>query len=174
MSILIITRIGGLVRAFAGARKGVVKHEYRKVLPRAMNLRDIPLEAVSDLEKIPGVERVVEDRYYPDMINLQQSIPLINGLQSQIETAGMSADGSGVRICICDTGVDADHIMYADRYDASASYDIVNDDDDPDDDHGHGTHVAGIALVEPGFHLIHAMKKHCHSREWHRRLRLSA
>jgi serine protease AprX len=140
----------GLVRAFSKARGGIVKYEYKRVLSRVMNLRNIPSQAVSALKKIPGVERVEEDRYHPHLINLHRSTPLINGLQSQINTAGLSVDGSGVRVCVCDTGIDMNHVMYADRIDTAASYDFANDDPNPEDDHGHGAHVAGIAVGGTG------------------------
>jgi len=140
----------GLIRAFAKEKGGIVKYEYKAVLPRVMNLRNIPFQAVSALEKIPGVERVEEDRYHPDLVKLHRSTPLINGLQSQINTAGLSVDGSGVRVCVCDTGIDMDHWMYADRIDTAASYDFANNDPNPEDDHGHGAHVAGITVGGTG------------------------
>ncbi|MFQ5415352.1 MAG: S8 family serine peptidase, partial [Phycisphaerae bacterium] len=36
--------------------------------------------------------------------------------------------------------------MYASRIDTAASWDFNNNDPNPDDDHGHGSHVAGIAV----------------------------
>ena len=59
-------------------------------------------------------------------------------------------DGTGVRVCVCDTGIDMDHMMYADRIDAAASYDFANNDSNPDDDNGHGSHVSGIAVGGTG------------------------
>jgi serine protease AprX len=140
----------GLIRAFAKNRGGIVKYEYKTLLPRVMNLRNIPSRAVSALEKIPGVERVEEDRYHPNLVKVHRSTPLIDGLQGQINAAGLSVDGSGVRVCVCDTGIDMDHWMYADRIDTAASYDFANDDPNPEDDHGHGAHVAGIAVGGTG------------------------
>jgi hypothetical protein len=40
--------------------------------------------------------------------------------------------------------------MYTDRIDTDAGYDFANDDPDPEDDHGHGSHVAGIAVGRTG------------------------
>jgi hypothetical protein len=68
------------------------------------------------------------------------------GAYNRSGEAGFDADGSEVRICIVDTGIDTDHAMYSDRIDAAAGYDFANNDQDPEDDHGHGSHVAGIAL----------------------------
>jgi subtilisin family serine protease len=138
------------VRAFAEQRGGILKHEYGAVLPNVVNLRDIPVEAVGTLEKLPGVVKVEKDEYHPDALALHDSTPLIRALQSQITAAGHSADGTGVRICIVDTGIDSDHAMYADRIDTSKGYDFYNDDANPEDDHGHGSHCAGIAAGGTG------------------------
>jgi serine protease AprX len=135
---------------FARDKGGFLKYEYKTVLPNVMNLRNIPVKAIEALERIPGVERVVEDKYHENVLKLDESTPLIRGLQSQNSGAGYSADGAGVRICVCDTGIDTDHIMYSDRIDFEAGFDFYNDDDDPEDDHGHGSHVAGIAVGGTG------------------------
>ncbi|UCC29305.1 MAG: S8 family serine peptidase, partial [Phycisphaerales bacterium] len=138
------------LRAFAARRGGLVKHEYRAVMPNVINLRDIPESELEALEKLPGVVRVERDEYHPNALMLHDSTPLIRGLQSQITGAGYSADGAGVRICIVDTGIDSDHIMYSDRIDTSAGYDFFNDDSNPEDDHGHGSHCSGIAAGGTG------------------------
>ena len=43
------------VRALAAKHGGVVRYEYKAVLPKVINLRNMPLAAVAALEKIPGV-----------------------------------------------------------------------------------------------------------------------
>ena len=53
-------------------------------------------------------------------------------------------DGSGVGICVIDTGADPNHLALADRI--AGWQDWVNGRTTPYDDNGHGTHVAGIAL----------------------------
>jgi serine protease AprX len=149
VSVLVHVQAGadrGPIRAFAAGAGGIVKYEYKTVLPNVMNLRNLPPAAIDALKRIPGVVRVVEDKYHENLIKLDESTPLIRGLQSQVGGAGLDADGSGVRVCVCDTGIDMDHIMYSDRIDTAASYDFANNDNDPDDDHGHGAHVAGIAV----------------------------
>ena len=52
--------------------------------------------------------------------------------------------GSGVHVYIIDTGINPDHVQYADRM--GPGFDFVDDDDVPDDCNGHGTHCAGTAL----------------------------
>ena len=140
----------GPVRAFAQQQGGNVRHEYKVTLPNVINLRNIPIAAVAALERIPGVVQVEQDQYHPNLVKLHDSTPLIRGLQSQITGAGYSADGSGVRVCVCDTGIDTDHLMYADRIDTAAGYDFYNDDSNPEDDNGHGSHVSGIAVGGTG------------------------
>jgi subtilisin len=52
--------------------------------------------------------------------------------------------GAGVKVGVIDTGINRTHVDLAPNYDASCSYDFVNNDTDPMDDHGHGSHVSGI------------------------------
>ncbi|MFH0983586.1 MAG: S8 family serine peptidase [Planctomycetota bacterium] len=138
------------LRAFAAERRARVKYEYDTVMPDVINLRDVPESEIEALENLPGVLRVERDEYHPNVLMLHDSVPLIRGLQSQIAAAGLSADGAGVRICIVDTGIDSDHMMYADRIDTAAGYDFYNDDSNPEDDHGHGSHCSGIAAGRTG------------------------
>jgi serine protease AprX len=56
-------------------------------------------------------------------------------------------DGSGVGICLIDTGIDPNHVQLAGRI--IGWKDWVNDGLTPYDDHGHGTHVASIAAGKP-------------------------
>ncbi len=141
------------VRALATKAGGVVKYEYHTVLPNVLNLRGLAKADVEALKRIPGVIRVEEDVYHPNLVKLDEATPLVRGLQSQITGAGYSADGSGVRLCVCDTGIDTDHVMYASRIDFAASYDFHNNDPDPEDDHGHGTHVSGTAVGGTGLNV---------------------
>ena len=146
VSVLVHMQAGadrGPVRGFAAAQGGHVKYEY-DILPNVMNLRGIPQGALNALRAMPGVVKVDDDLVVHAHMN--DSAPLIRALQSQISGAGLSADGSGVRVCIIDTGIDSDHIMYATRIDTAAGRDFVNNDNDPEDDAGHGSHVAGTAL----------------------------
>ena len=137
------------VRDFARARGGHARYEY-SILPRVLNLRGIPRDALADLRRLPVVMRVEEDRAV--RIDLNDSTPHIRALQSQVQGAGLAVTGSGARVCVIDTGIDADHTMFASRVDALAGFDFANGDSDPADDHGHGSHVAGIALGRTGFH----------------------
>ncbi|MDH3283820.1 MAG: S8 family serine peptidase [Acidobacteriota bacterium] len=136
------------VKEFARARGGFARYEYT-LLPRVLNLRGVPREEIDALRALPGVVRVVEDHRV--RVHLNDSTPHVRALQGQVQAAGLSVTGAGARVCVIDTGIDPDHTMFASRIDAAAGYDFVNDDADPADDHGHGSHVAGIALGRTGF-----------------------
>ncbi|NOX58756.1 MAG: S8 family serine peptidase, partial [Planctomycetes bacterium] len=138
------------IKTFVTTRGGKVKYEYGAVLPNVMALRDLTDADVEALKKLPGVVRIEEDMYHPNVVKLDEATPTISALQSQLTTAGHSVDGTGIRVCVCDTGIDMDHTMYSARIDTAASWDFANNDSNPDDDHGHGSHVAGIAVGRTG------------------------
>jgi subtilisin family serine protease len=136
------------LRSFARGRGAWVHYEY-EILPNVINLRGIPRPALDALlAQVPGVRAVEEDLEVH--AHLTDSTPLIRALESQVLGAGFSADGGGVRVCVLDTGIDTDHIMYSSRIDFGAGRDFVNGDSDPEDDNGHGAHVSGIAVGATG------------------------
>ncbi len=137
----------GALHRFMARNGGVVKYEYQ-LLPGVVNVRRIPEQALAGLQNVPGVLRVEEDGEVH--AHMDDSVPLIGALQSQITSAGYTADGAGVRVCIVDTGIQSGRSLYADRIDTAAGRDFVNGDNDPEDDHKHGTHVAGIAAGGTG------------------------
>ena len=60
--------------------------------------------------------------------------------------ADFGVDGSGVTICITDTGLDATHEQFdTNPVGPGEFFDAINGQAAPYDDHYHGTHVAGIA-----------------------------
>lgn len=138
------------VKSAATERGGFTRYEYGAAMPNAINIRNVSAETIETLRAMPGVTKIEEDMYHPDLVRLDESTPLIRGLSTQLASAGHAIDGSGVRVCVADTGIDMDHIMYAGRIDAAASYDFANNDSNPNDDNGHGSHVAGIAVGGTG------------------------
>jgi len=64
---------------------------------------------------------------------------------------GNLVDGSGVTICVIDTGIDAAHELFDTKGLGPGSFhDAVNNQPDPYDDNGHGSHTAGIATGDGG------------------------
>jgi subtilisin family serine protease len=139
------------VKAFAAQRGGIVKYEYDAVLPHVMNLRKLTAADVAQIRQLPGVVSVEPDEFHENVLQMHDSMPLIRALQSQITGAGLSARGAGVRVCVIDTGIDSDHLLYSSRIDTAAGRDFHNGDNNPEDDHGHGAHVSGTAVGGDGF-----------------------
>ena len=132
------------VRKFARECGASVRFEYETVLPDVVNVRDISEVDVEALRLLPGVVRVEPDEIV--RIQLNDSTPLVRASEAQLEAAGLSTTGDGVRVCVIDSGIDSDHTLYAERIDTAAGIDVFNADSDPEDDNGHGAHVAGIAV----------------------------
>lgn len=129
-----------------------VFHTYSLLPAASMRLSPLMLEAV---RRDPGVESIHEVMQVT--IQLDESVPQISGPQAQ----ALGFDGSGVKVCVVDTGVDDSHYALPPLY---AEYDFVNNDGNAYDDNGHGTHVAGIVAsqdsryggVAPGATLLAA------------------
>ena len=135
----------GPARAFAANQGGNVKYEYT-VLPNVINLRNIPVTALNGLQNVQGVVQIEED--LPVQAVLSESVPRIRADQGTLTGNGFNnVNGSGVRVCVIDTGGDQDHpAFFSGQIDSAAGYDFVNDDADPEDDHWHGTHVSSTAV----------------------------
>lgn len=136
------------VRQFAALKNAKVQFEY-DILPNVVNVRGVTKEEIEELQAIPGIVRIEDDKIY--QLSAHDSMPLIRGLESQKTSAGFNARGAGTRVCIIDSGIRADHVMFAGRVDTAAGWDYYNNDSDPNDDNGHGTNVAGIAVGGDGF-----------------------
>src|SRR3989344_6124510 len=118
----------------------------------------IPARDIDKLDGI-GVELIqTENKYFP---LLDVAIPVINvsGFRSG------SYDGSGVNVCVIDTGINASHPALSSRVIAQKDFIITDTDgDNPMDISGHGTHVAGIVAstdsvfggVAPGTGILNA------------------
>ena len=61
----------------------------------------------------------------------------------------VSGDGTGVVLCIVDSGIDSDH-RDLQKMNLVGWYDAIGDSDSPYDDEGHGTAMAGIIVAEDG------------------------
>jgi len=104
------------------------------------------------LKSNPNLEVFEDHRFH---VVLDDSGPLIgaNNVPGLIYN-GSNVTGSGISVCIIDTGINYSHPALGGCSQASflagtcakvpGGYDYVNSDSDPADDNGHGTHVAGI------------------------------
>ena len=115
----------------------------------------VPISKISYYERMPGVEKLWDgegDVHIPPIpdINIQpdlvDSIPLIMlhpeyHLPNKFPDTDQAIDGSGVKICIIDSGIDASHPDLKDQVEVIKDF---TDDEDGIDYNGHGTHVAGI------------------------------
>ncbi len=68
------------------------------------------------------------------------------GSENAVDVIPGNVDGTGVKVCIIDTGIDYTHPDLDANY--KGGYDFVDDDSDPKDGNGHGTHCAGIVGAE--------------------------
>ncbi len=91
------------------------------------------------LAGVPGVFRVEEDF---------EVSPVMDEANADYGTAAartaFGVDGSGVRVCVLDTGVDPNHEQTDSQI--VAWRDFINNQLTPYDDHYHGTHVASMLL----------------------------
>ncbi|HWL90948.1 MAG TPA: S8 family serine peptidase [Actinomycetota bacterium] len=124
----------------AGARRSAgpfsVSRTLRIVHGFAARLTD---GQIRTLASTPGVVRIDHDAKVRITMDASRSD---YGVQAARSTFGLT--GAGVNVCVLDTGVDPAHeqldsksIEWSDFIDGSAT---------PYDDHGHGTHVASIAV----------------------------
>ena len=124
-------------QARSAAKKFKAEREFAIVAGFAATLTH---DEVLALAEKPGLFRIEEDRVY------RVALDAANrdfGTEAARQTFGV--DGSGVGICIVDTGVDASHEQLDDPGKVVAWADFVNGVPNPYDDQGHGTHVASIA-----------------------------
>ncbi len=120
----------------------------------AMTVR-LPAVAITALRQRSDIVGIYEDMKVK--ATLSQSVPQIKA--DLVQTAGNT--GTGVRVCVVDTGVGPTHSSLPA---VVAQSDFVNNDAIANDDNGHGTHVAGIIAsqhvtykgVSPGVSLMAA------------------
>ena len=72
---------------------------------------------------------------------------------TQVWTAPGGNKGTGIKVCIIDTGIDYNHEDLKENY--KGGYNFINNTNNPMDDNGHGTHVAGtIAASDSNIGVI--------------------
>jgi serine protease AprX len=100
---------------------------------------------VRALARLPEVRRIAADgvvRALDDAGNDDFGASLARAETTPV--GGGALDGSGVGVCVVDTGVDPGHEQLSGR--VAGFFDAIAARTTPYDDHGHGTHVANIAL----------------------------
>jgi serine protease AprX len=91
------------------------------------------------LARIPGVLRIDHDAVVHATMDVARAD---YGVDAARSTYGL--DGAGVSVCILDTGVDPAHEQLDSK--SITWRDFIGTSTTPLDDHGHGTHVASIAV----------------------------
>lgn len=134
---------------------GAVYLEFLGGLGAALEIRVSDIKALSEEAEVEFVEANGTVH-----ICLSDSIPLINA----DDVWALGYDGTGITICVIDTGIDDGHCDFPGSYPTGkivAWKDYVNNRTTPYDDHGHGTHCASIAAgaaspkgVAPGASLM--------------------
>jgi subtilisin family serine protease len=124
---------------FGAVRKhGVVVYEFLSGMGATVEIRVSNIKALSEEAAIEFVE-ADGIRH----ITLSSSVPLINA----DDVWAMGYDGTGIKVCIIDTGVDPNHCDFPSGK-IIAWKDCVGSGSSPYDDHGHGTHCSSIAVGE--------------------------
>lgn len=94
---------------------------------------------IRGLLKVPGLFRIEEDFKVEVLLNAATSDFGVLAARNDF-----AVDGSGIGVCIIDTGVDAGHEQLNDGK-VVDFVDFVQGQTAPYDNHGHGTHVTAIA-----------------------------
>jgi subtilisin family serine protease len=149
----VIVMYKGLKNPAMLSKHGEVTYEFLSGLGASMNIRVSNIKALSEE---PGVLFLEDDAEIH--VLLSSSVPLINA----DDVWSMGYDGTGIRICIIDTGIDPNHCDFPSGKIVGWA-DYVGSSSTPYDDHGHGTHCASIAAgadspygVAPGAYLMAA------------------
>ena len=80
----------------------------------------------------------------PTLTGWEQSYQELTGFD---EVSGL--DGSGVVVCVVDSGIEMDHPDLR-HLSLTGWYDVINGENQPYDDEGHGTAMAGIIVAKNG------------------------
>jgi serine protease AprX len=91
------------------------------------------------LSRVPNVFRIEENF---EVTATMDEATAEYGTDLAISAFGV--DGSGVDVCVLDTGADFEHEQLDTRF--GGWFDAINGQPTPYDDHGHGTHVASMLL----------------------------
>ena len=122
------------VKGFTESQDGKVIHDYSIIDGLAVSITDNKAYELSYLDNVKYVEK--DQLAYADLDN---AVPQVGA--NQVWDLGY--DGTGVKVCVIDTGIDAGH-PDLNNGKVVAWVDYVKSIGTPYDDNGHGTHVSGI------------------------------
>ena len=135
---------------------GTVHHSFQIVPAIAATLPEQALAALAANPAIDEIEPDVEVQAHATEYDSVWGVTKIGCIPAHAGTySGATSPilGAGIKVAVCDTGVDHTHPDLASRY--KGGYDYQNSDSDPRDDNGHGTHVAGsIAAANDSLGII--------------------
>ena len=96
---------------------------------------------ISGLSRAPGLFRISGNGEVT-----AHDIPSNDDMGATDARIDFNFDGSGVTICVIDTGIDIPHELFVTKgMDSTRFFDAIGGLADPYDDNGHGSHVSGIA-----------------------------
>jgi subtilisin family serine protease len=145
---------GAAERALVARHGGTVRFSFPSVNALAI---DLSSAKVGDLARESGVRYVEQDpERHALQLDKNQLVPAMdNGLYGLITTRAVNAHsagftGAGVKACVADTGLDANHPDIAPNW-SGIGFDAIDNDSNPVVDNNpfeaHGTHVAGTVLA---------------------------
>ncbi len=103
------------------------------------------------LARVPGVFRI-DDNFTVEATNEQAD----RDYGTETARSEFGVDGSGIKVCVLDTGADPNHEQLDSRI--AAFYDAINGQGSPYDDQGHGTHVAATIAGDGVGNSVNAIR----------------
>lgn len=130
-----------IIEKYISARGGRVSHYYEEITTLLAGFPITTIQSWEPMEKITALYDVEGE------VNatLDMSVPMIKNygtyfLPPEIPGRDVPWDGTGIKVCIIDTGIDLTNVCFKDRIKETVDF----TGDGVQDGHGHGTHVAGI------------------------------
>lgn len=142
------------------AQNAEIKHMIRSI--NVITAR-VPENKIGEIRKDPDIEYIEMDQEahvlgFPseEIVRpfAEQSIPWgISKIRATEVWPAYGDKGTGIKVCVIDTGIDYNHPDLKDNY--KGGYNFLNNTTNPMDDHGHGTHVSGtIAALDNDIGVI--------------------
>lgn len=116
-------------------------------------IADLDEKQIRQLQQLPWVQRIhtlgrrVHLAKFRDSTSTYRTYGLEKIRLPSFQQAHPKIDGSGVRVGIIDTGIEASHPAFGGKN--ILFRDFTSNRTDPYDDHGHGSHVAGTIAGHP-------------------------